>query len=649
MSGSPLTPREIAEIGLTVAPTLYLAWHFYNLTAHSAQSWGLLMICVLAVENQWKKHRPWGTSIGDYRPSSDQGLISGSLIAPLTACSILWSNMSSETEFASSHLATLSISFALLANIFLVSSTNTIDVKRVIMAGLVVFRMCHQSGLAFWMIGPCLATFSMLYYITIAILRRSFTAGEAILASQLLSLACISSALAALPNPYNGIVLKWTATYIMLLALIPGMLAIGVLTNTVLIYSKSTYLDVVKVGNPSGALLASYRIWISLAFVAGAALTVLFGISPLVSARLNLNPFVWTVDFVFTKGGSTRINVLCYLAFTLLLGVSLTTRLFDSKKRANTNETNLKRKYFHFLAFVMFLPCYLVDPEFLHLAFSLATSIFILTEYARFFRLAPVGDFLHTYLSQFADARDTGPAILSHVYLLLGCAIPVWLAGGLTKYGFQGCLGIVALGVGDSLAAIIGQRHGRHRWPHSRKTVEGTAVFIVSVFLCWVVAVLLGVARRKDLLPALFSSVLGGKSALAALWGPYELYGKVDKVYSQEAYYRGDGFGTAQTWMNVVELAFQFGGIYLVVKKHPAGALVVATAQLMTFWKTVLYFLADILGGFDNTKQNDAWTFLSLYLIPNGMWLVFPGFISAKLGHELFKFFVDLSLTKKLN
>ena len=101
---------------------------------------------------------------------------------------------------------------------------------------------------------------------------------------------------------------------------------------------------------------------------------------------------------------------------------------------------------------------------------------------------------------------------------------------------------------------------------------------------------------------------------------PYELYGKIDKVYSQEAYYAGEGwskvfvirdlgncqsihgpelgFGTAQTWMNVVELGLQFGSVYLHYKRHPAAPLVAFTAQLMTLWKTVLYFLSDILGGF---------------------------------------------------
>jgi hypothetical protein len=33
----------------------------------------------------------------------------------------------------------------------------------------------------------------------------------------------------------------------------------------------------------------------------------------------------------------------------------------------------------------------------------------------------------HSYLSPFVDQRDSGPLILTHVYLLVGCALPVWL------------------------------------------------------------------------------------------------------------------------------------------------------------------------------------------------------------------------------
>lgn len=60
------------------------------------------------------------------------------------------------------------------------------------------------------------------------------------------------------------------------------------------------------------------------------------------------------------------------------------------------------------------------------------------------------------------DSRDEGPFILTHLYLLLGCAIPVWLSGpgvqevgdpafGANIYGILPHAGLISLGVGDAV------------------------------------------------------------------------------------------------------------------------------------------------------------------------------------------------------
>ncbi|RKP27544.1 hypothetical protein SYNPS1DRAFT_12519 [Syncephalis pseudoplumigaleata] len=63
----------------------------------------------------------------------------------------------------------------------------------------------------------------------------------------------------------------------------------------------------------------------------------------------------------------------------------------------------------------------------MHLAFSVALCAFMLTEYIRCMRVPPLGAPLHGFLTRFLDHRDQGPIILAHIYLLLGCAIPIWL------------------------------------------------------------------------------------------------------------------------------------------------------------------------------------------------------------------------------
>ena len=134
---------------------------------------------------------------------------------------------------------------------------------------------------------------------------------------------------------------------------------------------------------------------------------------------------------------------------------------------------NMRRKFFHALAVLMFVPGIAVDvrpplapslpfpvavdadslspsrsqPAFTSLAFSVAFSLFTFAEYARYFALYPIGGPLHIFFSEFVDSKDGGPVILSHFYLLTGCAGGLWLEGrGINRY-----TGVLVLGVGDSL------------------------------------------------------------------------------------------------------------------------------------------------------------------------------------------------------
>ncbi|KAF8666655.1 dolichol kinase [Rhizoctonia solani] len=167
---------------------------------------------------------------------------------------------------------------------------------------------------------------------------------------------------------------------------------------------------------------------------------------------------------------------------------AVATDLLDAaNKHVPTLSRNGRRKFFHALAVLMFVPGISWDPAFTHLAFSLAFSLFTFSEYVRYFAIYPFGAAVHVFLSEFLDEKDSGSAILSHFYLLTGCALPLWLE---SPWRVLGLAGVIVLGVGDALASIIGKRLGFSRWfPSSGKTLEGTIAFAVSVFLCnWMVA-----------------------------------------------------------------------------------------------------------------------------------------------------------------
>ncbi|KAJ7746618.1 hypothetical protein B0H16DRAFT_1852737 [Mycena metata] len=147
--------------------------------------------------------------------------------------------------------------------------------------------------------------------------------------------------------------------------------------------------------------------------------------------------------------------------------------------RAPTLRLNARRKFFHALVVVMFVPGVAFDPAFTHLAFSAAFALFVFAEYIRYFAIYPLGAAVHLFMNEFLDAKDGGTAILSHFYLLTGCAGAVWLEGPSPLLHFTG---ILVLGIGDALASIVGKRHGRHAWsPTTPKTLEGTAAFVGSV------------------------------------------------------------------------------------------------------------------------------------------------------------------------
>ncbi|KAF9223470.1 hypothetical protein BS17DRAFT_767327 [Gyrodon lividus] len=209
------------------------------------------------------------------------------------------------------------------------------------------------------------------------------------------------------------------------------------------------------------------------------------------------------------------------LAFSNLPNGTLATDLLDAAdKRVPTLGVNARRKFFHGLAVVMFLPGVAVDPAFTHLSFSAAFALFIFAEYVRYFAIYPFGAAVHLFMNEFLDQKDKGTAILSHFYLLTGCAGSVWLEG---PSRFLQYTGILALGVGDALASIVGKRIGRHRWSaSSSKTVEGSSAFAISLVACAWVLRFLGLTEE-------FSIGLDG-----AVWGSCCVVGGTGSAFGPE-------------------------------------------------------------------------------------------------------------------
>jgi len=190
---------------------------------------------------------------------------------------------------------------------------------------------------------------------------------------------------------------------------------------------------------------------------------------------------------------NTRLLLCAYCIVIISLGLVVVFRL------SPICEVDTRRKVFHFMMVAMFLPATYIDPCFVALALSIVLAAFLLLDLLRASQLPPLSKPLAYFLAPYVDGRDLrGPVVISHIFLLIGCAIPVWLSlGSLGRTG-DGHLrgwevptrevgmvsGVVCVGLGDAAASLVGRRHGRRKWLWGGgKSLEGSAAFAIAVFL----------------------------------------------------------------------------------------------------------------------------------------------------------------------
>lgn len=143
--------------------------------------------------------------------------------------------------------------------------------------------------------------------------------------------------------------------------------------------------------------------------------------------------------------------------------------LHVSKQRQTTTRT---RKLFHILIVLVFVPGLLWQCTFLFVASGLLLAAFFMLETARLIQLPPLYGWLAQSIQTFIDDKDAGRVALTPIYLLAGCALPLWLhpcACDLTdSAGFEilpVMAGVLSVGIGDTLASVVGSKFGRHKWP----------------------------------------------------------------------------------------------------------------------------------------------------------------------------------------
>jgi dolichol kinase len=186
-----------------------------------------------------------------------------------------------------------------------------------------------------------------------------------------------------------------------------------------------------------------------------------------------------------------RLLLCVYCVFVLLIGISAVLQL------SSVAEVDTRRKVFHGIMVAMLLPTTFIDPCFIALALVLILAIFLLLDLFRASQLPPISKPLTAFLAPYVDGRDyRGPVIVSHIFLLIGCAIPLWLSlaaaprtGQEPWFGWETTVrdvsmisGVVCVGLGDSAASLVGRRYGRHKWYWGGgKSLEGSLAFTAAV------------------------------------------------------------------------------------------------------------------------------------------------------------------------
>ncbi|KAL7537338.1 hypothetical protein ACHAXR_007748 [Thalassiosira sp. AJA248-18] len=201
-----------------------------------------------------------------------------------------------------------------------------------------------------------------------------------------------------------------------------------------------------------------------------------------------------------------------------------------NKKKEHEKRVIIARKYFHLVAILLFTPITWLDPDMMSLSYAIATALLVILEMARGWNFTndkndntgTVELTEYTSWNQFYmvffDEKDSSAAkgglAVTHIALIVGCAFPLWVdqllqyscisvgTAGLSSSPPSGTLttgyevllpmlpylGVLVIGIGDSIGAISGINFGRHRWPGgSSRTLEGSLCMFLSMMIMLII------------------------------------------------------------------------------------------------------------------------------------------------------------------
>lgn len=193
---------------------------------------------------------------------------------------------------------------------------------------------------------------------------------------------------------------------------------------------------------------------------------------------LGENAIKWLYDYIFESENNRQIFIVWLGVLAIIIPAVFFLQSYLS--------LNMRRKVWHVCLVVLLLGSQLiltVHIEFTLIALLGTIFLFATAELVRSQNVWPLGQWLRKVLAPFQDEKDQGGLSLSYVYLIVGATIPIVYdymqhgeSASIIRY-----LGIIALGLGDTMALIVGHKFGSWKWKGSTKSVQGTIAFVVTV------------------------------------------------------------------------------------------------------------------------------------------------------------------------
>ncbi|KAJ2090800.1 dolichol kinase [Coemansia sp. RSA 986] len=447
----------------------------YRRSADDGIVWGVVLVplVVMATELAYSSSEPPVVDAPSVLGRADTRMASIAMALRL-ALSVLDSRTSGKGEFIGGMHSSLFVVW--MAAVFVLGCTASAGSSH---HGFSIVASAWKSAVLF---GAAETQQSMLAY-TVTTFPRSFTLGEASVVTQGVGLVAVDLAgkftQRLIATDLVAHRTQW-ASHVETLLLETTVLGLVLLARVLASVTKPNENGSLAPANDRKGAAAATAM---LAKITRACVAVCFcGVLSLATVAYVscINPVVWAFSAV---AGSSASAIMCiYWIVLLACGMVLYTIANNSSRVAAVPQSkfvlHLKRKAYHILAVLMFVPGYLFARQLQHFAFTVALAAFVVAEAVRALDIPPWGRAIDVFVRKFTDYRDAGAIVTSHFYLLLGCAVPVWLGGP----SAVACLaGVMALGLADTAASLVGMATGRVRWPGTAKTIEGTVGFIVCL------------------------------------------------------------------------------------------------------------------------------------------------------------------------